>query len=355
MNSTLKLHQWILHFSLVLACTLMVGQVVKADTPQLNGISPAKVAAGTTNLTVTLDGGSFAAENQVFVNDAEITPQSISGNSISMLIPDNLLVNPGTVRFEVRTTDNFVSSTRVLVVYDPAKLNPQAATFVPSASYRGNVSPGSLASAFGTHLATASAGASSLPLPTSLSGTSMFVNGQPMSLLYVSDDTGGFGQINFVIPDELGTGAADVVILASDGTATLGTMNVDPVSPGVYSINQNGSGIAVGLTTTDGQSYTRIWNDDLTPADVSAGTDQQPNYLVLFGTGWRYRTDISNVSVTINGTPATVFYAGLQPDYAGLDQINVTIPPTLAGINQVVEIVVTVDNHEANRTTIKIQ
>ena len=58
-------------------------------------------------------------------------------------------------------------------------------------------------------------------------------------------------------------------------------------------------------------------------------------YLILYGTGIRGRSSLSDVSVTIGGIPATVLYAGPQGTYPGLDQVNVLLPQALAGSKQV--------------------
>jgi uncharacterized protein (TIGR03437 family) len=71
------------------------------------------------------------------------------------------------------------------------------------------------------------------------------------------------------------------------------------------------------------------------------------SYLVLFGTGIRGRSSLSNVSLTLGGIPATVTYAGVQGTFPGLDQVVAKISPANrpAGI---VDIRLTVDGIEAN-------
>jgi uncharacterized protein (TIGR03437 family) len=74
-------------------------------------------------------------------------------------------------------------------------------------------------------------------------------------------------------------------------------------------------------------------------------------YLVLYGTGIRYRSSLSAVSVTVGGSSTVVEYAGLQGTYVGQDQINAVLPQSLAGAGQV-NVVVTVDGATAN--TVKV-
>jgi len=79
-----------------------------------------------------------------------------------------------------------------------------------------------------------------------------------------------------------------------------------------------------------------------------------PNYLTLYGTGIRNRSSLTNVQVTVNGVSVPVEYAGPQPTYAGLDQVNVLLPLTLSG-SGLSDLVVTVDGHTSNAVQIDVQ
>jgi uncharacterized protein (TIGR03437 family) len=57
--------------------------------------------------------------------------------------------------------------------------------------------------------------------------------------------------------------------------------------------------------------------------------------------------------VTINGIAAAVAYAGVQPTFEGLDQVNLTLPLTLSGSGEV-NVVLTVDGQTANVVTINV-
>src|SRR5204862_5278476 len=118
-----------------------------------------------------------------------------------------------------------------------------------------------------------------------------------------------------------------------------------------------GKGDAAAQATVDGVIY------QLPPFDVTV--NGKPNMLVLYGTGIR-RTPAANpndgngvaeaITVTIDGKPANVLYAGAQGSLAGLDQINVELPASLAGQGQrSVEVIVTAGGTAANRVTIQIK
>jgi uncharacterized protein (TIGR03437 family) len=72
------------------------------------------------------------------------------------------------------------------------------ATFAPGA-----IAPGSIASIFGSNLASTLAQASTIPLSTALADVTVTINGQPAPLYFVSPDQPGkpgTAQINIQIP-----------------------------------------------------------------------------------------------------------------------------------------------------------
>ncbi len=67
-------------------------------------------------------------------------------------------------------------------------------------------------------------------------------------------------------------------------------------------------------------------------AAIDMGPDTYQVYLVLFGTGIRYRSSLSNVTVDIGGAFASVEYAGAQGMFSGVDQVNVRFPRPPRGL-----------------------
>ncbi|MGE0105327.1 MAG: hypothetical protein AB7H86_17550 [Blastocatellales bacterium] len=199
--------------------------------------------------------------------------------------------------------------------------------------------------------------ANSQPLPTSLGGVSVTVNQIPAGLFFTST-----GQINMLIPPNVLDGTANIVVTNSDGTTRNGTIQIERASPGIFSAKSDGKGVAAALTTTDGVVFNTVFTPQLTEKEVLAGTVQQPNILILYGTGLRY-TPAANpgdpngvaeaVTVTLQGVKSNVQYAGPAQGFSGLDQINVVIPPELAGLGSI-KIVVTANNRVSNEVTILI-
>jgi uncharacterized protein (TIGR03437 family) len=77
-------------------------------------------------------------------------------------------------------------------------------------------------------------------------------------------------------------------------------------------------------------------------------------YLTLYGTGLRGTASLATVSATIGGRPVTVTYCGAQSSYAGLDQVNLELPASLAGSGQVT-LQVIVQGIAANPVLVAIQ
>jgi uncharacterized protein (TIGR03437 family) len=58
------------------------------------------------------------------------------------------------------------------------------------------------------------------------------------------------------------------------------------------------------------------------------------------------------VRLSIGGLDCEVLYAGPQPQYAGLDQVNARLPQAASGR---LEVALTVDGREANRVVITLK
>lgn len=227
------------------------------------------------------------------------------------------------------------------------------ATVVSAASYNWALAPGSIAVAFGSKLGTSIAGASPAGLPTSLVGTTVTItdgaNADHLAPLYYVSPT----QVTFQIPPDTAGGVALITISNTDGTVSLGSAPVFAAAPSLFSADGSGSGLAaaqvVRVKADGSQSYEIVSND---PIDLGPDTDQL--VLVLYGTGIRGRSSLGGVGVTIGGVNNPVGYAGPQNELAGLDQVNVALPRSLARRGSV-DVVLTVDGLTSNTMTINVR
>ena len=202
---------------------------------------------------------------------------------------------------------------------------------------------------FGANLASGSASAAAVPLPLSLAGTSVKITDQAgvdhTAPLYFAAPN----QINLLIPSEVPLGPVRITVTNANGdtfpivTAATGT------SPGLFAANADGRSIAAAQVVQvfkDGsQSVENVAKLDpaqklFVPAPISFGSEQL--FLTLYGTGIRHTQGQSSVTCTINGQDLPILFAGAQPTFLGLDQINVRLPASFAGTG-VVTVVVRVD------------
>jgi uncharacterized protein (TIGR03437 family) len=89
------------------------------------------------------------------------------------------------------------------------------------------------------------------------------------------------------------------------------------------------------------------------PVAIDLGGAADQVILELFGTGIRGRSALTAVTATIGGQAAEVQYAGPQGGFAGLDQVNVRVPRSLAGRGDV-DVVLVVDGKTANTVTVRV-
>ncbi|MBL8186471.1 MAG: hypothetical protein JNK38_00605 [Acidobacteria bacterium] len=219
---------------------------------------------------------------------------------------------------------------------------------VNAASYAQTIAPDSIVATFGTGISQSTASANSLPLPLTLNGVTVMVNNLSAPLLYVSPT-----QINYVVPTNVDPGVATVKVMSGSTEIANGTVTIETVSPSIFTILSSGKGVPAAQVTADGVSFQPVGNSDGTPRVLSVGTAAKPNFLVLYGTGLRRRSSMTNVRVMIGGVQAEVSFLGAHSRLVGVDQLNVKLPESLRGRGSV-DVVVTIDGKTANTVTINI-
>jgi uncharacterized protein (TIGR03437 family) len=169
------------------------------------------------------------------------------------------------------------------------------------------------------------------------------------------------GQINFEVPKDVSPGVAKFTI--TNGSTTLtATASVRNVAPALFSMSGTGSGVAaatairVQAANPQLASPVEVFHctaSGCASTPINLGVDT-PVFVSLYGTGIRHLSSPSNVSVTIHSIAVPVLYAGAQPTFDGLDQVNVALPLELRGAGEV-PVVLTVDGQTSNAVTINIQ
>ncbi len=275
-----------------------------------------------------------------------------SGNGVVMFaVSQN--PNPGSRRGTLT-----VAGRRVTVAQAAPVAGVSAASFIGT-----SLATESIVAAFGSGLAKSTEVATTQPLPTTLGGTQVSVldsqgTERLAPLFFISP-----GQINFQVPPGTATGQALVTIIQDGAMVAAASPQIAMVSPGLFSANASGQGLVIGVALrvkADGtQSFEPVVNFDeekrqFVAAPINLDSPSDNVFLVLFGTGLRNRSALSAVDVKIGGVNAEAIFAGPQGSFVGLDQLNVSLPRSLAGRGEV-DVAVTIDGHEANRLKVAIK
>lgn len=210
-----------------------------------------------------------------------------------------------------------------------------AATPVPvlqsvtdSAAYGPRVAPGSLATIFGTNLASGDpVSASGFPLPTSLGGSSVTIGGESVPLLYVSPS-----QINFQVPTSVQSGSVGMVVHGPGGASTSFNFTVTSSAPAMFqygtnhALAQNSDGVTLNSASDPAVagSVITVYLTGIGAVDnaVPTGTATPPSPL---------STATATPTATIGPKNAPVQFLGLTSGFAGFAQANIQVPTLPAG------------------------
>ena len=169
-------------------------------------------------------------------------------------------------------------------------------------------------------------------LPTSLDGVSVSVGGKPAYVYFISA-----GQINVQAPD-VGTGPVPVTVTTPSGTSAAATATVVAQDPAFFLWPGNQ---AVATRNSDASLAVKAG----TFAGATTAPAKPGDVLILWGTGFGPTTppvaagiqvpgdkiyNSSPVTIKLGTTDAPVFGAALSPGFAGLYQIAIQVPASLA-------------------------
>ena len=295
------------------------GVLLRAKTAADQFVNLVDAAAGKTNLT--LPTGDATAYNEfgpagavTMLADVASSPQLQQAATLNAGYTTTVTIKPGPV------------VTAVI---------PAAALITPRV-----VAPGTFISIYGISLAAAALQESTAQFPTTLGGVQVLVNGAAIPLQYVSPT-----QVNAVFP----TGVSGLVTLTVTSTSGQNTVNVltQAAAPAIFTSNGTA---ASALNAVTGAIVTAT-------APLHAG-----DYVSLFltglggtaaGSGGLQYATVQPV-VTVAGQPCTLQFAGLSPQFPGVDQINCQIPTGL-GTNAAAPVIVTSNGQASNTATLFLQ
>jgi uncharacterized protein (TIGR03437 family) len=169
-------------------------------------------------------------------------------------------------------------------------------------------------SLYGASMATDSAAAQSLPLPTTLASTQLLAGTTPIGLQFA-----GPTQINAILPEDA-TGLVTLNVRSPGGASTINVV-IEPAVPAIFTQLGTGSGPASALNAVSGMV--------ITTSNKARAGDAISLYLTGLGaTETRDGLQWAKLQpkVFVGGMEAQILYAGRAPGFAGLDQINFVVP-----------------------------
>ena len=343
----------------VVSTTLTGGATVPATgVGQISALYPQAYTSATGRHSLVVANKSAVAHQVILrVNGTAVSGtmplQFIAGSDPAAI---NTAANPNTVSVQGSTSTNPVTVPAYSVVRVDLD-SPAVVSTVSSASYTaGPVAPQEILSMFGTGVALQAASASQA-LPTVLGGASIQITdsagGTQLAPLFAVSS----GQANLLVPAALASGRATVTVLHGSTAVLTGSMTIAVLAPGLFSANQDGAGVAAAnayVVTASNQRVNQTVFACHPPAarsclaaPLSLGGAADTLYVELYGTGIRGAAGVQCFVVP-------VLYAGPVAAYAGLDQVNISIPKSLAGMGNV-RVYVVADGAVSNAVGLSVQ
>ncbi len=218
-----------------------------------------------------------------------------------------------------------------------------------AATFAGPPSRGSFAAIFGSGLAPETAVAPSIPLPTSLRGVEVTIDGIPAPILFV-----GPLQINVQVPFGADNDDVTVVVRNAAGEDNLVASEIKEASPGIWTVNQMGSGQgwilfantrvvaapAGALAAFRFESRPAREGDLLTifasglgevepPIEDGHNSCEPDGVCLADGSNVDLRTTDEDVKILIAGEEIeedNILFSGLSPPFVALYQVNFILP-----------------------------
>src|SRR3984957_11857885 len=218
---------------------------------------------------------------------------------------------------------------------------PAISSVANGARFKQGFAPGSALSLFGSRLSPVTQSASSVPLPVSISGVEVLVNGIAAPLYYVAP-----GQLNVQIPYETTANGMAVVSINNNGQVTTQSFQMAPAAPGIFT-DSTGALVPTAAATLGQEIAFYITGAGIVSPAIPDGAAPATSTAIADLPVPSQRT-----TVTIGGAEATIDFIGIPTGLVGVTQINVQVPNGIPAGSQ--PVVVTVGEVASAPATIAI-
>jgi uncharacterized protein (TIGR03437 family) len=329
--------------------------------PTLSSLKPAAVAAGGPGFLLTVTGSGFVQGSVVRWNGSDRPTTLQTSTQLLAAISAGDVAVAGTAQvtvFNPAPAGGLSNAVSFPIIVLPAV---NAGGMVNGATFGAqSVAAGSIVSLFGTNLALLTASAQTVPLPTTLAGTSVQLNGIAAPLFYASPT-----QMNLQIPWQLaGQTQASVVVSVSGVASAPQTVNLSAYGPGIFTVSQMGSGqgavliagttavaaptgLVPGARPANRGEYISIYCTGLGPVNNGPVSGAKAPDSPLSSTS-------TLPTVTVGGLPAVVTFSGLAPGFVGLYQVNAQVPDTVVP-GDAVPLTLSISGSVSNTVTIAVR
>lgn len=210
-----------------------------------------------------------------------------------------------------------------------AAQGPVVSAVVNGASFQPALAGGSWITAYVNVTAPASATASTVPLPTSLGGFRILVNGTAIPLYLVFPLSPGT-QLNAQLPYGLPAGTAQVVVEQNGVASAPFPITVQPSAPGIFVFGNNRA-VAQNVAP-DGSVSVNTADNGIPAGDyiiayfTGQGALNNPVATGAAAGGSPLSVPTLPYSATLDGQPVSIAFLGMTPGQIALGQANIQIP-----------------------------
>jgi uncharacterized protein (TIGR03437 family) len=306
-----------------------------------NPVSNGSVVASFSNgdPPLTLPGDEHTNMYSATWQPGAVSPSmTVTISAVSGALPAVIEVFPGAVQTNTFAPPTLIPGGALHIFFN-----------VPTAQALGyGLAPGNVAQVYGTGMASVSQSPNAVPLVNAFNGTFLLIGAIQAPLYYVSP-----GLLDVQIPAELAPNQQYAAVLSANGALSLPeTITLVPEQPGMAA---NADGTVIAQHAVDYSLVTAAH-----PAKPG-----EPLIIYLAGMG-ATNPPVASGAVTpsalvptivqptmsVDGQPAAIAYAGLTPDGIGLYQINFTVPTNARSGN--LNLVVIQGNQPSNTTTLPV-